>query len=250
MKKLLLILLAVMMLTIPVSAAAERERAEEVIPRPSLYPEIAAEAKAALGPLGAESARAREAHELFLKNLNLDVDNMRFIYPDTFAGIWINGENLYIALTSNVTDNSWYHGGSINIFEGYEDIIIYETTGFNYSYNTLLNLQDIALSALREQGFSVENAWVSVRENNIYLNLTELDEEAVREALWDATVGTLTYREVYNVFVLLGSRGSAEAPIIINEPSPREENPRAGITLGLTPFLIAGGIIIISRKKK
>jgi hypothetical protein len=251
MKKLLLVLLMAALLlaaaAIPASAADE-----DPLPRPDPFPEISAAARAALGPLGPEQARALEAFELFIRTLNMDVNTMRFIYPDSFAGIWIRGENLHIALTSDGADfMAWYYGTDIKVFAGYEDVIIYETEGFNYSYNTLLGLRDIAAAALHGHDFPLVSAYVNVYTNKVVLEFSDsFLDSAVRNILIEAADTILTREEAYDVFVLAESRGFAAPPTMPNETPLHEENPKSGIFHGLSVILIAGGLTIISRKKK
>jgi hypothetical protein len=91
-----------------------------------------------------------------------------------YAGVWIDGSMLHIALT---TDAPEVQNRFIKALKNYEDIIVYETEGFVYTYKELLKIQDIAVNEMTEQGFSIVSGGQDVKTNQVKLGFLEIDDE-------------------------------------------------------------------------
>jgi hypothetical protein len=183
----------------------------------------------------ADTSPAGEAQRILSKNFPI-IDG-HWHLPDDYAGSWIEGENLHIALTTTEPEAIARYK---ELLPGFEDIIIFEWLA--YPLNKLLELQEIAGITLREQEILYWGITVYSNINKVGIDFSDsFLESAVRNILIEATDGLLTREEVYTVFVLRDRNDLSRF---------YEENPRTGITPAFSLFLTASAIIIISRKRK
>jgi hypothetical protein len=103
-------------------------------------------------------------------------------YTNDFAGGWINGRNLHIALTSGRAE--WWRYKEL--LSDFECIVIFETA--EYSLNDLNIARNFVSGRLQEAGHKVTAHFVSESDNRIVLEILDLDsrsEAEVRTALSD-----------------------------------------------------------------
>jgi hypothetical protein len=116
-------------------------------------------------------ARASEAWVVLYNSFPLNEMRNGVIYPDDFAGGWIDGQYLRILLTSDTPEVLNRYKG---IFGEHKSHVIFETA--EYSLNTLNKILDILVDNLTESGFSLTGGGINDKENNIRLWFDNLDE--------------------------------------------------------------------------
>ncbi|MCL2694141.1 MAG: hypothetical protein FWE60_03445 [Oscillospiraceae bacterium] len=225
MKKLLLILLTAV--TLFSTAAIPASATPPVVPPPTpgdIYAEMQ------------EPGGALEALQVFYLTLSYD-EYSGYDFPDDYAGHWLSNTtaSIHIALTSGAPEVIARYN---EIFAGYEDIVVFETVGFYYSLNELNEIINRVFTALPEAGFPFNNIYPHVSTNKIHIEfLRQFDEAGVRAVLAELI-------EDMDLFVLY----SRTYPAL--DDYRDDINPRTGISLGLGVILTAGGVLIISRKRK
>jgi hypothetical protein len=111
------------------------------------------------------------------------VDDVGNVYPDDFAGGWIDGGNLHISLTENA-DISRYK----ELLRDF-DCVVFETA--KYSLNELNRIRRTVSDTLQKEGFSIIGHGVDEMNNKITLTYSQSDnvsEMALRSSLADTGI--------------------------------------------------------------
>jgi hypothetical protein len=95
----------------------------------------------------------------------------RITYPDDFAGGWVDGGNLHIALTSD--SSQW--GKYRELLADFECVIVFETA--QHSLNDLDAIRDFVSAELKEEGYAVVTHYVNEAENRIVFGVFGLDRQ-------------------------------------------------------------------------
>jgi hypothetical protein len=148
-------------------------------------------------------------------------ENGWYVYPECFAGAWIEGAFLRIALTSDETDTI---NGFRELLREYEVFVTYTTEGYAYSLRLLEDTMESMHGALKTQGFPITYAYVEEQTNRIILEFREPYDEAEIEAAIAALVADSEVDAETFVIIRFTSR---EAP-----PEHNENPGRGGAALG------------------
>ena len=103
-----------------------------------------------------------------------DVNGGAVTYPVDFAGGWIDGSNLHIALTEKADLNKYKE-----LLKNY-DCIVFETA--KYSLNDLDGIRDIVFNAMQDD-YPITGGFANEKENNIVLRFSDLDERRINSFL-------------------------------------------------------------------
>lgn len=205
-------------------------------------------------PAGAEQEMTpEEAEELMLQQMKaLDAHQTLFdtfpveggfhIFPDDYAGSWIEAHHFHVALTSDAPDVVDRYK---EILKDFEDITIFETEGYPYSYNYLLNITQRAFGLLSDEGFPITSGAPDAKGNIIRLEFFEADKSAVSEFLSGHFPIEIFKIEAGEYAVLQSAEEVAHPPEIIE---PRR--PAPWLFTGTAVIFIIGIVIAIIRKQK
>jgi len=113
--------------------------------------------------------RAAEAWNVLWEAFFKPCDSGFMIYPDDFAGGWIDGENLHIALTSESSEWEKYK----ELLYNFLCIIVFETA--EHSLNQLNEIRALVSDELFIRGYPILAHAVDEINNTIVLRLSELN---------------------------------------------------------------------------
>jgi hypothetical protein len=116
-----------------------------------------------------------QAWNEMLLSFGMNDEMNSWVYPDDFAGGWVNWDKLHIAVTSDSTATMSRYDA---IFAGYNDTIVYEPA--RYSLNELNRIRESLFESMRAD-FPIIGHHVSEQTNQIVLTFSELNDTVERD---------------------------------------------------------------------
>jgi len=115
--------------------------------------------------------------------------NETYVYPDDFAGNYIDYDTLHVQVTSQEAIENYKP-----LLEGYDDCVCYDVV--DYSYNELYKLAESVVDSLPDRKAFVEY-YVDIKENKAVVCILEDYKEITKECIPDDRRLEITFAKEY-----------------------------------------------------
>ena len=150
-----------------------------------------------------QQAQALEAYTVLRTTFTVNEDRSES-YPDDYAGAWIDGSKLHIALTQDKRDASYRYNELLKAY----GCVVFETA--KYSLNELDKIRFAVFEELKDD-FPIVTHHVDVKANKIYLGLLEVNEKSFFASIAksDAAGKILSGKSVAEDLFVVGEEASS-----------------------------------------